>query len=94
MNDDIYGQMSIFDIAPEESPRYTFKRYIGQSVAHRCGVVGKITRIDRYYTTFVDEYGQEYTGTPYDLRQFDPQIDDFKIRKGLVVPVEFEEVKE
>lgn len=94
MNDDIYGQMSIFDFAPETAPRYTFKRYIGQSVIHRCGVVGKVTKITPYFTTFVDAYGQEFTGTPYDLKQFDPQIDEFKIRKGLVVPVEFEEGKE
>ena len=94
MNEDIYGQMSIYDFAPEQSPRYTFKRYIGQSVVHRCGVVGVITKIEPYYTTFVDFQGKEYTGTPYDLQQFEPQIDDYKIRKGLAIPVEFEEVNE
>jgi len=88
MSDELYGQMSFFDLNTEElkGARYTFKRYMGQSVRHKCGASGKITKIEQYYTTFVDERGKEYIGTPYDLAPLNPELDDFWMKSGAVVP--------
>lgn len=91
MSDEFYGQMSVFDITDEKHPGYTFKRYVGQSVRHRCGVVGKITKISRVYTTFVDADGKEYVATSFDLEPFEPEVDKMRIAYGHVTPVEFDD---
>lgn len=91
MSDEFYGQMSVFDLDGANQPSYTFKRYVGQSVRHRSGKVGKITKIDRYYTTFEDPDGKEYIGAPFDLEPFEPEVDKMRIAYGYVTPVEFDD---
>lgn len=88
MSDELYGQLSFFDLNEEEkkAARYTFQRYMGQSVRHKCGATGKITKIDYYYTTFEDENGKEYVGTPYDLAPLNPELDAVWLRTGKVEP--------
>ena len=68
----ITGQMSMFDV--HESGRklkpceYSFQRYIGQEVELRCGVRGRITEIEPYYTIILardtDGVMREFAGTP------------------------------
>lgn len=64
------GQLSIFDL-PKEKPRpcdYRWQRYIGQKVGLCCGVTGKITQIEPYYTIILardtDGVMREFAGTP------------------------------
>lgn len=60
------GQLSIFDLHFGEKKKpcdYSFQRYIGQEVGLLCGVHGKITEIEPYYT-IVSVNGEEYAGTP------------------------------
>lgn len=60
------GQMSIFDTNKQRLRPcdYSFERYIGQTVRMRGGAVGKITKIDSYYTSVEDVRGVVYAGTP------------------------------
>lgn len=64
------GQLSIFDIHNEKKRPcdYSFQRYIGQEVELGCGVTGKITEIEPYYTIIlardIDGVMREFAGTP------------------------------
>lgn len=62
----IEGQYNLFDnIKTDYGPcGYKFNRYIGQTVRMRGGAVGKITKIESYYTYVKDVRGAVYAGTP------------------------------
>lgn len=75
MNNQIEGQLSIFDILDPEEKRkpceYTFQRYIGQRVRSKSkyGVdyVGIITGIGPYFTDILTDDRRQIVGTPYDV---------------------------
>ena len=70
----ITGQMSLFDIheSGKRKPcEYSFQRYIGQEVGLGCGVRGRITEIEAYYTIITardkDGITRDFCGGPCDV---------------------------
>ena len=67
-DEQIEGQLSLFDLAPEGEERkpceYPFKRYIGQVVEFNTGEVGEITDIGPYYTEVRTNNHRIMAGTP------------------------------
>lgn len=67
-DEQLAGQMSIFDIMPkDEDPKpceYSFQRYVGQRVQLSNGEYGKIMTIEDYYTTVEGDNGRYMIGTP------------------------------
>jgi len=86
MSDNIEGQLSIFDLAqdPNHSAKYSFTRYIGQSVQHLNGTTGKIWMLDKYFTYFRDRNGKEWTGTPTTITPLNPELDAKWLADGTV----------
>lgn len=88
MSKELEGQLTIFDIRGTHDFRrpcdYRFQRYIGQRVkftgkyVRSRGRIGKVVRIEPYYTELVMEDNHEtLIGTPHDLDEVrDEQIDN------------------
>lgn len=73
MTKQLKGQLSIYD--PEERRRpceYPFKREIGQRVKFwRSGRLATIVDIQPYFTIAIDENGEVWAGTPYEITPAD-----------------------
>ena len=63
------GQLSLFDVEKKKRPcQYSFQRYIGQKVIVQDGVIGKIVKIEPYYTLVAAD-GKIWALTPTTIRR-------------------------
>ena len=69
------GQLSLYDIEEKRRPcQYSFQRYIGQEIIVQDGVIGKIVKIEPYYTLVAAE-GKIWAMTPTTIRRKDFNTD-------------------
>ena len=74
---ELEGQISIYDLMAGKTTKrkpceYSFQRYIGQTVRDSWhGRIGKIVRIDRYYTDVKCLDGEIYAWTPTNTVPFE-----------------------
>jgi hypothetical protein len=80
-DDQIAGQLSIFDFAAESEGRkpceYDFQRQIGQRVILANGKIGKITKIEPYYTEVDVGDDHIYAGTPTTMWPYEEPPETF-----------------